>query len=232
MKDMDKDSTCERVADLIDFLYGELSAREAQRFEHHLRDCSACTAEFTAFKQVRTSVVEWRNEWLRGILPVPAEQFASAPVQSPLPAKRSAIVALREFFALSPLWLRGAAAMASVLFCACAVLAIAYLKNRQPNVVLVIPDNRSTQKQAPEALAVEQSPNATAAQKREQLVQDQVVPHRITKRTSISPGSENARASRPFSPRERQELATDLRIVTAKEEDDLDFTTDPNRPTP
>jgi len=37
---------------------------------------------------------------------------------------------------------------------------------------------------------------------------------------------------RPFTQQERQELASDLRLVSSKDDDDLDFTTDSNRPAP
>jgi len=47
---------------LLVFLYGELSEMDARRFERHLRECAACAAEFTAFGQIRESMMEWRDE--------------------------------------------------------------------------------------------------------------------------------------------------------------------------
>src|SRR6266852_4089802 len=112
MKEMSNTNICERVDDLIGFLYSELSEMEARRFERHLRECAACEAEFTAFGQIRESMVEWRNESL-GLAGAPVvasdPSLATAATRPEIPAK-SALGALREFFALSPLWMKSATA--------------------------------------------------------------------------------------------------------------------------
>src|SRR2546426_11455899 len=123
MKEITKDQVCERADDLVGFLYGELTDWEARKFERHMQDCAACTTEYAAFGQLRESIVAWRNEALglggeRVFVP------AVPPIQ---PRRASALAALREFFNLSPLWMKGVAAFASVLFCVFATLAIAHL---------------------------------------------------------------------------------------------------------
>lgn len=137
---------CGRGEELIAYLYGESAPAEAADFRRHLTDCAACGEELAAFGGVRASVGEWREEVMRS---VPALNVAErvAPVVSNASAlktetntpevarafelnhshtrKRSASAALREFFSLSPLWLRAATAAAVVLFCALAALTLA-----------------------------------------------------------------------------------------------------------
>src|SRR6266850_1800304 len=109
---------CERGEELISFLYGEADEREAQLFAAHLQTCSACKSEFAAFGQLRESIGSWKQEALSG--------FVSAKTAAPNERgrDRSALAALQEFFALAPLWMRGAVAFATVLFCLLAVLVM------------------------------------------------------------------------------------------------------------
>ena len=103
---------CHRAEDLVTYLYGEATAEEARDFTAHMKQCDACRAELNVFNQVHDSIVTWRNEALGSI--------ASAPVQedvrlvSPEPVQHGrrlpALAALREFFTVSPVWLRGATA--------------------------------------------------------------------------------------------------------------------------
>ncbi|HVG30072.1 MAG TPA: hypothetical protein VM864_10265, partial [Pyrinomonadaceae bacterium] len=104
----------------------------------------ACGEELAAFGGVRASVGDWREEVMRStpalnvaerVAPVAAAASAAkteARAQEVAHAaeagrarKRSASAALREFFSLSPLWLRAATAAAAVLFCALAALTLA-----------------------------------------------------------------------------------------------------------
>lgn len=114
---------CGRGEELIAYLYGESAPAEAADFRRHLAGCAACGEELAAFGGVRASVGEWREEVMRSI---PALNVAEAfEVNRTRPRKRSASAALREFFSLSPLWLRAATAAALVLFCALAALTLA-----------------------------------------------------------------------------------------------------------
>src|SRR5258705_5545249 len=131
------DLTCGRENDLIGFLYGELNEVDAIAFQRHLNDCATCNAELADFGEVRESVVAWRNESL-GSVAFPAQVISSSHTEAPR-ATPSAMAALREFFNLSPLWMKGAVAFAAVLFCVLAGLALARLRNKPPSPVVATP---------------------------------------------------------------------------------------------
>ena len=94
---------------MIAFIYNEADEREAQDFKLHLRECSSCREEAASFGVVRESITAWRDEALAG--------FVSTPVAATKTNKKSALAALRQFFDLSPLWLKGATAFALLVFC-------------------------------------------------------------------------------------------------------------------
>src|SRR6266550_9579741 len=129
MKDM-KEQVCDRAEDLIAFLYHELSEKDARNFGQHLHDCVRCKNEFAAFGEIRQSIVSWRDESLGAAWSAAAvnDRGFAATATKPAP---SALATIRQFFSLSPMWMKGAAAFASLLFCVCAVLAVAYLRNRK-----------------------------------------------------------------------------------------------------
>lgn len=127
---------CARAADLVAYLYGESDAEEARDFRQHLNACAHCREELADFGEVRVRVGEWRAEALAGApalgLSGAFAAAAAGPAVAPSPRSsssttraRSARAALREFFALSPPWLRGATAAALVAFVALAALALA-----------------------------------------------------------------------------------------------------------
>ncbi|MBC7932710.1 MAG: zf-HC2 domain-containing protein [Rubrivivax sp.] len=118
---------CDRAEQLVAYLYGETAPVETKVFRQHLTSCKVCRDEMAAFGGVRELVGEWRSEAL-GALPSLGidESFATATaVRPPYARKRSAIAALREFFSLSPLWLRAGAVAATLVFCALAALTLA-----------------------------------------------------------------------------------------------------------
>lgn len=118
---------CGRAADLMAYLYGEAGPAEMYDFRLHLNACAACRDELAAFGGVRARVGEWRAEALSAA-PLPDLSGAFAPAataQTVPPRSRSARAALREFFSLSPLWLRAGALAATLLVCALAALAFA-----------------------------------------------------------------------------------------------------------
>ena len=129
------DQICGRENDLISFLYGELNEVEAIAFQRHLKGCAACNTELAGFGEVRESVVAWRNESL-GSVAFPAQ--VTTPIETPR-ATPSAVAALREFFNLSPLWMKGAVAFAAIMFCVFAVLALARLRESPPAPVALAP---------------------------------------------------------------------------------------------
>src|SRR6266540_2753816 len=81
---------CGRENDLITFLYGELNDVEARTFQRHVRVCASCNAELEAFRDIRESVVAWRNEAL-GVNFSPAQE-----VMQDDQKKSSGLAALKE----------------------------------------------------------------------------------------------------------------------------------------
>src|ERR1044072_339060 len=124
---------CGREDALIAFLYGEWDEVESQIFRRHLQNCNTCSDELAHFQDVRESVVAWRNESIGVLSPSPA----TVAVSELKVEKRSAVSALRQFFNLSPLWMKGPAAFASILFCLFAAIAIARLRQAPPPVIVV-----------------------------------------------------------------------------------------------
>jgi hypothetical protein len=226
---------CDRENDLIAFLYGELGPGETTAFRGHMQDCRSCSLEFAEFTNIRESVVAWRNEALEG-LTSPAIQ-ASAVVRADRPGP-TALTALREFFSLSPLWMKGAVVFATLLFCLFAVLAAARLRETPPAPVASDPNLKKYS---------EQQLNAVVAQR----VQDELkriknssAPEapptsvvkgpadRVFRKRPIQPVNQVAstgsqmKARRPLSRVERQQLAADLRLIANPTEGDLDLLDD------
>ncbi|MCA1591704.1 MAG: zf-HC2 domain-containing protein [Acidobacteria bacterium] len=118
---------CERAEELVTYLYGETSPKEAVLFRQHLSVCAACRDDLAAFASVRQSVGEWRAEAL-SLLPSLAISQPAAPRFNAREAnarQRSALAAIREFFSLSPLWMQAGAVVATLLLCALAALTVA-----------------------------------------------------------------------------------------------------------
>ena len=226
---------CDHANELIAFLYDELNDVESRAFRVHVDGCSSCNEELAAFSNIRSSVVAWRDESLGGAAsPVVMPSGAVARASTP---DRSALAALREFFVLSPAWLKGAVAFATLLLCLFAGLAIARLQNNEP---------------AP--MANSATPNTTAYSDQqlnalvERRVQDELMRIKNSKdqpalaqvAADHSSGSvatqRNARrdnqvamnspARRPLSKVEREQLAADLRLVAVNNEAELDLLDD------
>lgn len=216
MKEMDLSSTCERADELVSVLYGEASERERRDFELHLKQCGSCRQEFASFAQVRESIGEWRDEALSGFVPA---SVAAAPV------RKSAFAAWRQFFDLSPLWLKGAVGFAAVVFCVLAALAVVRFTSTDAPVTVATgnPDALYTKQDLDRAVQ-----EALAKQQREQPA---VEPKPAIVVQSPAPRSANVakaepKARRPFSKAERDQLAAELRLITNDDEADLDLLDD------
>ncbi|HEX8116690.1 MAG TPA: zf-HC2 domain-containing protein [Pyrinomonadaceae bacterium] len=118
---------CERGEELVAYLYGEATKEEAGLFRNHLEACAVCREELAALGGVREGLAAWRAEALGTVPSLNIEEALApaAPVLTDAPRKRSARAALREFFSLSPLWLRAGAFAAVLAFCALLVLTLA-----------------------------------------------------------------------------------------------------------
>jgi hypothetical protein len=219
MNEIDHSSTCERADDLVSVLYGEASERERRDFELHLQQCGNCRAEFAAFAQVRESIGEWRDEALSGFV---SAQAATAPV------RKSALAAWRQFFDLSPLWLKGAIGFAAVVFAVLAVLAVMRLGavDKPVQVATVNSDAVYTKQDLDRAVQdalAKQAQRELNGQRDVALKPDIVVESPTPKSSNIA--RSEPRARRPFSKAERAQLAAELRL-TSNDESDLDLLDD------
>lgn len=228
-------SSCEQQSELIAFLYGELSDIETQKFQRHLHGCAACDAELAAFKGVRESVMAWRNESLGGL--ISTTQVNMSPGTVAAQRKPSALAALREFFNLSPLWMKGAVAFASVLFCLVAGLAIARLGDKAPVAAVTTPVSNAKSEEQLKARVVqlqdelERLKNSAGPQQVAPLVvkhdADRTAVPRAPKRgNELASTDPNQKWRRPLSKTEREQLAADLRLTSAKNDGDFDLLDD------
>jgi hypothetical protein len=210
---------CEREGDVVSFLYGELSETETPAFQQHIHECASCSTELAGFKSVRKSVVAWRNESL-GLVTSPAP--AASEVSQPRP---SALAALREFFSLSPLWMKGALALASVLFCLLAGLTIARWRTTSTPLGPVVVKSGYSQQEVDKMVAErvqaeldktkELTPEPTATV----VNQPPTSGKRTVNRIVVAGHGKSEYARRPLSKTEREQLAADLRLASANDSD-------------
>jgi len=223
---------CGRENDLISFLYGELDEVEALAFQSHLKACPACHSELAGFGEVRNSVVAWRNESL-GSVALPAQ--VTTATETPR-ATRSAMAALREFFNLSPLWMKGAVAFAAVLFCVFGGLALARLRET-PAAPIALTPSATHSEQELKALVDERvqaelkrlknsEVTATVPLTANNSVQKNPVIRYANRSAQVAQSSYSQRARRPLSKTEREQLANDLRLVSARNDGELDLLDD------
>lgn len=226
---------CERENDLIAFLYGELDPAERTAFRGHMQDCRSCSLEFAEFTNIRESVVAWRNEALGGVTS-PVIQVSPV-VRADRPGPK-ALTALREFFNLSPLWMKGAVVFASLLFCLFAVLAAARLRETPPAPVANDPNLKTYSEQQLNAVVaqrvrdeLQRIKNSSAPEVPSNVVV-KVPADRVSSRgpanriNQVASTGSQMKARRPLSKVERQQLAADLRLIAGPTEGDLDLLDD------
>ena len=205
MNETQNSPTCERASDLIAFLYGEADEREARDFQLHLQQCTSCRGEVASFGIVRESITEWRDEALAG--------FVSSPVAAQ-PQKKSALAALRQFFNLSPLWLKGATAFATVALCVLVGLVVLrsnndHVSSTRTNPAAVYTED-DVNRMVDEALARQASAKPAPVQ----------APVQITVAT-VKPKRSPAKSQRPLSKEEREQLAAELRLLSSTDDETL-----------
>lgn len=117
---------CERSEELLAYLYNEAGAGERERFERHMTACAACREEYAAFRGVREAIISWREQTLAAARPVALPHVASSPrfATERSAEKRSALVAMREFLRLAPVWMQASGAVAALIVCALAAFAL------------------------------------------------------------------------------------------------------------
>jgi hypothetical protein len=232
MQNMNERPICHRAEDLVTYLYGEASAAAAQDFAGHLQKCDACRAEFAIFNQVHESIVLWRNEAL-GLAVSPAAQVSPALTEDSTrfvrhERKLSALAALREFFNVSPLWLRGATTFASLLLCLLVALAALRLWQKPAQVANKANEpkysqeqlNREVQKQVDDKVA--ELKRQTPPKARSTTTDKSNVTQRRVQLASNSPQPRTPR-TKGLTRQEREQLAADLRLIPGKDEDVLPF---------
>jgi hypothetical protein len=208
MKERDHSPTCERASDLLAFIYNEADEHEAEDFQLHLRECSTCREEAASFGVVRESIHTWRDEALAG--------FVSTSVTTK--TRKSALAALRQFFDLSPLWLKGATAFALLTFCL--LVGIVVFRSRERQVVITqqnpnaIYTKQDVDRMVNEALA-KANPQPLGETPPEQ---SQTVKYQKPKNVLPSSPSQFAKSKRPLSRAEREQLAADLRLLSTNDE--------------
>ena len=221
MKSITIDPTCGRENDLISFLYGEPGDTEAPGFEEHLQHCTVCKSEIASFGQLRESIGAWKQEALNGF--PSTDRWSHFEVSR----KRSALAALREFFDLSPLWLKAGVAFAAVLFFIFAALALGRIRTLPaPPLVAgrgdAIYSQQDVEIMLKKALAHQAVLPEQGAQQTQALVNPPKIPRNPSKR--VRGGSmQFAGSRRPLSRSEREQLAADLRLITSGDEEDFDL---------
>ena len=227
MQDMNPRPLCHRADDLVTYLYGEASAADAADFQNHLQHCDACRSEFAVFNQVHESIMLWRNDAL-GASFNPAVAAAEAAVDSAQFVKHertlSALAALREFFTVSPLWLRGATAFAALLLCALVLFTVSRTWQRQPPAAIAKSGGEKVFTKSELEVEV-----ARQVKIQTEKIQQQKVTEQANTATAPRPSqrTEVAAVRTPTKPRvkgltreERVQLAADLRLIPGTEEEE------------
>ena len=212
MNEINNSPICERASDLIAFLYDEANESETREFELHLKECAVCRQEVASFGIVRESITVWRDEALSGF------------VSTPLPAtatKKSAIAAFRQFFDLSPLWLKAATGFALVAFCILAALAINSTERGSVESIVKNPDAIYTQndvdRMVKDAVAKQESSKLPLERQEPITIAQSPKPKRAPAQTQF------AKSRRPLTRAEREQLAADLRLLSTDAEADLNL---------
>lgn len=142
MRETTNINSCERAGELVAYFYNEATRDERASFDAHLARCTACRDELHAFAGVREAVGHWRAEIMNAAPALSPFADAVAPTQSQsgqvsaaaiAPRFSSALAALREFFTLSPVWMRAGMVAAALVVCALAALAVVNAEVRWDN---------------------------------------------------------------------------------------------------
>lgn len=226
---------CHRADDMMAFLYDEASPAEAEEFASHMRLCAACRTEFSVFNQVRESMSLWRAEVL-GMAGQP--ESVAAPESLPsLAAGRvgrrlSAWAALREFFAISPVWLRGATALATLLLCVLGALFVTrmlkpsqqlYTQQELNAKVKMLVDQRTKEKESTAGLPNKETPQVSQPGNSPRLL---AASEHEPQAPTVKPRSVPRSSRRFLSRAEREQLAADLGLKPGTDDEDISFLLD------
>jgi hypothetical protein len=239
MKESNERPVCHRAEDLVTYLYNEATETEARDFANHATACDACRAELVAFRQVHESISLWRNEALGSAFSTAATPL---PVTSDAgPARKevrrlSALSALREFFAVSPLWLRGATAFAALLLSVLAVLAVSRLWDKPAPLANNQPTTNAYSKERFDAAVAKEVQLQIDILKSKSTSEEgsNLTPSKPAEKNRTTQLAENRTQTkarpRGLTRQEREQLAADLRLIS-RDDDDLpfEFSEEPNQ---
>jgi hypothetical protein len=223
---------CERASELVAYLYQEASEAEALDFKSHLQICALCRTELSAFGEVREGIYVWREQALNPAT-VPSTQANAElvrPALKPAPT-RSALAALREFFTLSPMWLRGATAFATLLLIALLlVTALRFFERAEPTIVQknpeAVPERKDSAPKADDKMSPER---VVENDSKEQPVPESIDTQKEPQRVAFNKGSKTKQVRRVvnqqpkanvLTKQERTEL-TELLIADNEDDDDV-----------
>ncbi len=223
MKEETEILKCGREQDLIACIYGELNESATRTFMLHAKDCSECSLQLSEFRSIRESLVDWRNESL-GFTTSVANPAAVSDIHRP-----SAFAAIREFFNLSPLWLKGAVGFATLLFCLLAGLALTRLSDKPTPAVIVESSNNARAEQEFNAQVERRVQDELRRLKEEQPpapVPTAENPAVMNQPRQMARANTGSKSRRPLSKTERQELAADLRLIESPADGELELLSD------
>ena len=230
MRAMNERPVCHRAEDLVTYLYGEASEADALDFRNHLRQCDSCRGEFTVFNQVHESISVWRNEALGTSFNPAATPTKVAIEATPFirhERKLSALAALREFFTVSPLWLRGATAFAALLLCVLGIMMVARMSRKPVVLVQNGKDEKVYTRQELEAEVNKAVDKKVAELSSKQEASRPIISTNVktkTGRNSVQLAAiqqpKNLRPQR-LSRQEREQLAADLRLTPSIDEEEM-----------
>ncbi len=206
----DTSNSCGRAEALVTYLYGEATADEARDFEGHLRQCAACRTELADFGGVREAIGDWRLQVLGPLAHTAAEPDASLPfnaAETPQRRHASALAALREFFALSNVWVRAATVAVAVAFCALVAIAVAHFVEQPQTVVVKEQIKSGYSREEVDAIVAE-----AMQQQRKSREQERPTPVKIGQTIGARPevASRSRRERRGAQPRPSAEPSTEL----------------------
>ena len=132
------------------------------------------------------------------------------------------MAALRQFFDLSPLWLKGATAFAVIAFCALVILV-----TLEPNRTERRSAGSIAETPKPERLYTQQDVDRllkeALAKQETTKPQETVVVAQSPTPKRIKPSRQLANSRRPLTRAEREQLAADLRLLSTDDDVDLDL---------
>ncbi len=223
--------TCARAGDLVGYLYGEATEREAQDFKGHLHICQSCRAELEAFGDVRESISLWRENALSQTASL-ASELNLAPVQHirEVQPQRSTFDAIRDFFTLSPMWRRGATAFATLLLAALLVIALMNFFERKETPLAekdapaapVQQDQRANNIAAPETVKEEAPKQLATTDTPREIKRQKSSTHKVKATGNLlARNKQNRQPKAPVLSQEERTQLSNLLIAENENEDDV-----------